>query len=602
MSKFHEINTLFLFGYIEIIPKIVFIPFCNLYDTNALVQSMQTTRETMSEQNRTTILNCIRVISQRAKGQTICLDFLESVENETNQLALYLNSNQEEAFFFAVVSSLFFNGREVDLKDLCRFFQAEIFEILPHLTLLDNFVQKGFILRKGTGQTMSDIPFFKSYTVASEVCEAIVNNKPCPSLKKTYQDTLIDVLEMTYDKIVSCIEDELSPEELFTALSDIVRTQQKYNLFKTIKGLHLTEVDCVLLCYISWHYVIRSKRVDADRVLRTLIKRNAERAKYLQEIYYEQNVLIKQQLIETKEARFFNDVDFHLTEKAKQLLEADGFKMPNNQPKRSDLILPSQIAKKELFYNEKEKLQIAQLNAALDHEAYTNIYERLKNKQLGSAMTILLFGGPGTGKTELVLQLARQTGRQIMKIDISKTKSMWFGESEKIIKKIFDDYKSYAQSQEKTPILFFNEADAVLSKRTTDIQGNTTNTENGIQNLLLDEFENFDGILIATTNLTKNLDPAYDRRFLFKIQIEAPNLAQRQTIWQSKLSFLDSIAYKSLAEFELTGGQIANISRKCEILQVLEGHYPDYNDIEKFCQEEQSLNTKPAITIGFGRG
>lgn len=555
----------------------------------------------MSEQNQTIILDCIRVISQRAKGQSICSDLLESVETETAQLALYLSSSQEEAFFFAIILSLFFSGREVDFNDLCRFFEADTFEILPHLSLLDNFVQNGFLLRKGPGKRMSDIPFFKSYAVASEVCEAIVKNNPCPSLKKTYQDTLIDALEFTYDQIVACLDDELSTEELFTALSDIVQKQQKFKFFKTIKGLQINEIDCALLVYVSWHSVIGSKRVDADRVLKALIRRNAERAKYMQEIYYQQNALIKQQLIETKEARFFNDVDFLITDKTKELLEADGVKMPNTQPKRSDIIQPSQIAAKELFYNEQELLQIEQLRAALMHETYTDISERLKNKQLGSAMTILLFGGPGTGKTELVLQLARQTGRQIMKIDISKTKSMWFGESEKLVKKIFDDYKNYTQTQERTPILFFNEADAVLSKRTTEGQSNTSNTENAIQNLLLDEFENFDGILIATTNLTKNLDPAYDRRFLFKIHIAAPTLAQRQTIWQNKLSFLSNEACQSLAAFELTGGQIDNISRKCEIKQVLEGYYPNLSDIEKFCHEEQSLSVKATARIGFGR-
>jgi len=556
----------------------------------------------MSVLTQNSILDHIRRISQAAKDQPILSETLASLETETSVVAQYLSSTPEEALIFSVVLSLYFNGREVEFNDLCRFFDTNSFDILPLLPLLDTFVQNGVLIRKGPGKRMSDIPFFKSYAVAAEVCDAIVKNKPCPILKKTYQGTLIDALEMMYDKIVCCLDDEIGVEDLFNELDELAKAQKKFKYFKTIKALALSDIDFTLLVYVSWLTIIGSKRVDADRVLKTLIRRNAERAKYLQEIYYQQNPLIKNGLIETKEARFFNDVDFLISDKTKSILEDDGIKMPNKNSKRTDVLLPENIAEKALFYNEHELAQIEQLRAALEHNTYTDIAERLKSKHLGTGMTILLFGEPGTGKTELVLQLARQTGRQIIKIDISKTKSMWFGESEKLVKKIFDDYKTYALTQEKTPILFFNEADAVLSKRTTDGQGNTSNTENAIQNLLLDEFENFDGILIATTNLTKNLDPAYDRRFLFKIKIAAPDQHQRQTIWQSKLTFLTEAQSASLAAHTLTGGQIDNISRKCEINQILVGTYPTLIEIEKYCEEERSMAAKTAKTIGFGRG
>lgn len=553
----------------------------------------------MSNQIQGTILEPIRIISQVSKGQSITSELLESLDNETNQVAVYLSASQEEAFFFSIIVSLFFNGREVDFNDLCRFFEADSFEILPHLAVLDDLVKNGILLRKGPSKRMSDIPFFKSYAVASEVCEAIVKNLPCPVLKKTYKGTLIDSLEMMYDRILSCLDDELSSEALYDELLDLTKTQQKFHLFKTIKGLSLSEIDIAILVYVSWLTIIGSKRVDADRVLKSLIRRHADRAKYMQEIYYQHNPLIKNGLIETKEARFFNDIDFLISDKTKEILEKDGIKMPNNQVKRSDVILPETIAKKDLFYNESESEQIEKLKAALDQDTYCDIAARLKDKHLSTGLTILLFGDPGTGKTELVLQLAKLTGRQIIKIDISKTKSMWFGESEKLVKKIFDDYKNYALTQEKTPILFFNEADAVLSKRNSDHQSNTSNTENAIQNLLLDEFENFDGILIATTNLTQNLDPAYDRRFLFKIKIASPTLAQRQTIWQSKLTFLASEPCSTLATYELSGGQIDNIVRKCEIQQILNGQYPSLPEIEKYCLEERALSAKVNRPIGF---
>jgi SpoVK/Ycf46/Vps4 family AAA+-type ATPase len=65
--------------------------------------------------------------------------------------------------------------------------------------------------------------------------------------------------------------------------------------------------------------------------------------------------------------------------------------------------------------------------------------------------------------------------------------------------------------------------------------GNVDQTENAIQNIILEEMENLDGILIATTNLTENLDKAFERRFLFKIRFDKPTLEAKTNIWKDKI-------------------------------------------------------------------
>ena len=151
-----------------------------------------------------------------------------------------------------------------------------------------------------------------------------------------------------------------------------------------------------------------------------------------------------------------------------------------------------------------------------------------------------------------------------------------------------------------TPILLFNEADAILSKRTTRADSATQKTENAIQNILLEELENFEGIFFATTNLAQNLDGAFDRRFLYKVEFTKPELKQRIAIWEGKLPDLTSNDYENLAtQFEFSGGQIENIARKCEINQVLYGNLPSFETIESFCISETSEQTKNGI--GFMR-
>lgn len=210
----------------------------------------------------------------------------------------------------------------------------------------------------------------------------------------------------------------------------------------------------------------------------------------------------------------------------------------------------------------------------------------------------MLHGAPGTGKTEIVKQLAKATGREIMRVEISQSKSMWFGESEKKIKRIFTDYRAYAKECKQTPILFFNEADAIISKRKDSTISNVAQTENAIQNIILEELENFDGILMATTNLASNLDSAFERRFLFKVPFSKPSQEVRAKIWRSKLPDLEYKECQLLAhEFDFSGGQIDNIIRKSEIDEIVSGTSSNFEKIASFCNEESIIAKRP--DIGF---
>ena len=193
-----------------------------------------------------------------------------------------------------------------------------------------------------------------------------------------------------------------------------------------------------------------------------------------------------------------------------------------------------------------------------------------------SAPSVLLYGPSGTGKTESVMQIAKETGRAIYHVDISSTKSCWFGESEKLIKEVFKKYEDLCEHSEKRPILLFNEADGIFSKRKNSDSSNVAQTENTIQNIILEEMERLEGILIATTNMADNLDGAFERRFLFKIKFEKPVLEARKSIWTSKMPTLTEDAAQELAAaFSFSGGEIDNVVRKATIKEVLDGEETD---------------------------
>lgn len=254
---------------------------------------------------------------------------------------------------------------------------------------------------------------------------------------------------------------------------------------------------------------------------------------------------------------------------------------------------------KELFYNAKEGTQVERLASLLDPEQLNRIYEAMTARGLRTGFACLFYGSPGTGKTETVYQLARRTGRKILQADVAQLRNCYVGETEKNVRQLFRDYTIANNENERTPILLFNEADAILGKRMEGAARAIDRMENSVQNILLQELEDFSGILIATTNLTGNLDPAFERRFLYKILFEKPEVEPRAKIWKTQLPALsDEEARKIAAEFDFSGGQIENVVRKNTIDGILSGRETDFEQLRQYCLEE-SVCKSSRNKIGF---
>jgi SpoVK/Ycf46/Vps4 family AAA+-type ATPase len=127
--------------------------------------------------------------------------------------------------------------------------------------------------------------------------------------------------------------------------------------------------------------------------------------------------------------------------------------------------------------------------------------------------------------------------------------------------------------------------------------------ENTIQNIILQEMEDLNGILIATTNLATNLDSAFERRFLYKIEFEKPDAKVRSRIWQSMVSGLNDDDANVLAQaYELSGGQIENIARKDTINRVLYGDRSNNDRLSALmgcCKAETMQTANKPQRIGF---
>ena len=306
-------------------------------------------------------------------------------------------------------------------------------------------------------------------------------------------------------------------------------------------------------------------------------------------------------LLEKNKEEFGNRHKVQLTEKAVTMLrDLEGISFVQKDSKNNKLIYPDKIEKTSLFYNPLEKQLLEPVMSSMSQKAFINLQKRLKENKMPVGVTSLLYGAPGTGKTETVYQIAKKYNRPVYKVEISETKSMWFGESQKLVKKIFTDYYDFKKEEKICPILLFNEADAVIGKRKMAGSSSVSDTENAIQNILLEELENFDGILFATSNLVNNLDPAFERRFLFKIKFDNPSVENAAKIWKNKLPTITVNQALQLAnKFKFLGGEMSNVARKCIMEEVVVGNKLTFEKIISFCENEK-WDRKPEVSkIGF---
>ena len=312
---------------------------------------------------------------------------------------------------------------------------------------------------------------------------------------------------------------------------------------------------------------------------------------------YERYSLFIYGILENKGQGFRGNDIFGFTEKAKDLLFSD-IELKEDQ-RDKNLLYPDKINEKELFYEADFSEKVKELFEFFGESRFKEIQTRLKEKGMKTGFSCLFYGNPGTGKTETVYQIAKATGRPIYSVDLSQIRDKWVGESEKRLKSIFTRYKKMTGKKDM-PILLFNEADGIIGTRMESLGSSVDKMENTMQNILLQELEDFNGILIATTNLEGTLDIAFERRFLYKLKFPKPSPEIRAKIWLSKIDKLQGEdAYTLAKEFDLSGGQIDNIARKLLVNQILHGKDEETPDIEllrRFCKEERLGKTEK---IGF---
>jgi hypothetical protein len=485
--------------------------------------------------------------------------------------------------------------RHIYIGNIAKALKCRSLRIIRHMTDLEELEKRKLI------RCSRDKDCF-TYRVPLDVINALKKgeNYIPPSCQNISIQDFFTVMNDLFDQRTD--KGELTFDALSAELDALMDDNRQLSFVRQIRNYGFSEDDSILLLFFCHLFVnndddsIRSHDFEdlyEDKSDFMFVKRALERNRH---------ILQKNKLIENQNSDGFGDKEyFKLTDKAKQELLSELELKPKIVAKK-DLILSTSLVEKTLFYNPKEARQVLQLSHLLEVENFKTVQQRLTDNGMRTGFACLFYGAPGTGKTETVHQLARETGRDIMQVDISAIKSKWFGESEKNIKEVFDRYRNHVNDNEVAPVLLFNEADAIIGKRMENTRAAVDQASNAIQNIILQEIENLNGILIATTNLTQNLDKAFERRFLYKIEFEKPSIEVKQSIWESMMPDLsESEAHELASLYDFSGGQIENIVRKRMIDDIINGNECSMVNLHAHCQSELLNKDNQRKNIGFMR-
>jgi len=575
----------------------------------------------------------------------VLIEFLEREDVTKSQIFPHLKCSENEAKILQKIAAKYINGREdayvIDV--LQEIFGSKEYEYLNHLQDVKTLLELGWLHHQSFN------PVKVADVTPLELLNAAVS--PTASLLKLFQDGAFDV-ELPdikpYSDHLEYLQDQFFRIELYQKMSAIRQNVHEHSLgidrlhsklellekrieeriektddkeslvldkfFKQKKLSDKEQVIFIALLREEYSATDASLR-EMNNLIDLISFDEYERIKN-RSLLEEGGRLIAEGIIDYEEmlnpfggiSRAFYIVDEVLqnimhpqkSKKVKRLKlsalieEQDVFELVEPTTSLEDVVL-----------NPDTEKTLKNLMKQVDKEVVNRLVKwGIKDKKSGIDARIIFYGPPGTGKTLTAHSLAKSLKKQILAFDCSKILSMYVGESEKNVRKIFDTYNDLAKKTKSEPILLLNEADQFLGARSSAITSSADQMHNQMQNIFLEQIENFKGMLIATTNLLENIDKAFSRRFNYKIEFKRPNKEQRLRLWQLMLpeeaDYEEDFDIEELAKYNLTGGQI-NLIVKNTAYKVAVRQSPIFT-MEDFIEEikkEKNADFESEKSMGF---
>ncbi len=542
------------------------------------------------------------------------IDFLETKDIEKTKIFDQLKCSAQEAEILRHITAKHIKGSEENSVFLIldELFSIEGYEYIEKLPLVKNLLDLGWIVQSSFAQVkmeeVSKMELINATVMLSKSFEKLLEEGSLEvelPQSTPYSDHLeylrdqfsrielyqkISTIRHNYKKKSLSIERlERSLNKLEARIKDRIRVTKIELAAETLfKEFSLSEKEQIIfLALLKEEY---SGELDSLREMNNLINLVSENDydKIKNRSLLEENAtLIDEEIIDYDEMltafggvtrSFYINEEYlhkiihpHKSKKKKKRIKLD---MLVKEQDIFELVSPKTDID-DVVLHPKTREILDNILKTMDKKVLKRLKEwGIRGKKSGLEARLIFYGPPGTGKTMTAYSLAKSLKRKVLSFDCSKILSMYVGESEKNVRRIFDTYKELSEKTKSSPVLLLNEADQFLSSRTTGPGGGADKMHNQMQNIFLEQIEKFEGVMIATTNLLESIDPAFSRRFNYKIEFSKPGFQQRLQLWEKMLPnnapYEDGFDINRLAHYELSGGQIEVVIKNAALAVAVE--------------------------------
>ncbi len=391
--------------------------------------------------------------------------------------------------------------------------------------------------------------------------------------------------------------------ELFDEMKSLHRKHRKMPFVSWMMGLHLSDPERCCLYYVMYKRLQGEVDIDLNDVDKAILPHPRERFNFHRDVIAGTLPMVTSGLITVETHLGGRLIELNLGPSAESKLPEFELRIRSENAREASMlerVSHKNIHRKQLLFDTVLSGQVDSMFRLLAPERLPQVQEKLVSQGMNAGILAIFHGVPGSGKTETVLQLAAETGRDIYRVNIAGIRNKYVGESEKGVRSIFEQYRKLSMGNSPMPILLFNEADAILGKRIA-VNNSVDQMNNSMQNILLEEMEGFQGIFIATTNLAVHLDDAFERRFTYKLRFTKAGDDVKKTLWTRYFPTLTEAEAIGLSqELDLSPAQIENLKKRWEIHQILfEDGRMDPTSLKALAEQEFLKPKEVKPTIGF---
>lgn len=549
--------------------------------------------------NANPVLDAIEKIYDLTKNSSIAEQTIKDCSQQISIVAEFFECLNEQAVLLSIMIQSQLENEPVSTKRILEHTDLRTSNALYINEVLSPLVEKEWINPK------KDLKFhpLSEYTINNKIIRSVLTGKMEMNNEVKIENSF-QLISHFQSKLSERGNRRISYNDFIKWTYEMVQANSCIELAAFTIQLKMSPEDTTYFLYVCSQFYFGNENCELDNIIREFAPPREEQYKLRNSYKAGTNFLLTSGLLkEIISNDFFGGKSYAITEKAVHAFDKNAVIKNNLAEGMLQHFEPNTIAEKKLIFDSNDQKMVNKLHKMLSIDQFSELTEKLESQGMKKGISVLLYGHPGTGKTETVLQLGKTSNRYIMMADASKIRSKWVGETEKNMKALFDEYRKAMKEFDEAPILLFNEADAILGKRHA-VSDRGDQMENAMQNILLQELENFEGIFIATTNLVDNLDKAFDRRFLYKIRFEKPGTQTLIQIWKSKFPTIKTGVLKNIcSKFSLSGGQIENIRKKIAVDSLLDEKLKiNENYLMQLAQQELMLEKKnERNVIGFIR-